>query len=153
MYALKLNIRQVFNVTGEKKTIYTKIPIEELDYIKGLTFASPIEVSGECFNRADVVNLVFNVTVTLSLKCDRCLTDFERQYTYPCKHIVVKSLNNHNDDDDYIVADGDYIDITPIAVSDLLLQLPSKYLCKEDCKGLCQHCGKNLNYGDCDCCK
>ncbi|MBQ8120226.1 MAG: DUF177 domain-containing protein, partial [Ruminococcus sp.] len=38
-----------------------------------------------------------------------------------------------------------------LAVSDLLLQLPTKILCKDDCKGLCYTCGHNLYEGECGC--
>ena len=34
---------------------------------------------------------------------------------------------------------------------DILLELPTKFLCKPDCKGLCSQCGQNLNLGDCGC--
>jgi uncharacterized protein len=37
------------------------------------------------------------------------------------------------------------------AISDLLLMLPTKMLCREDCKGLCDICGCNLNETTCDC--
>ncbi|MCC8069613.1 MAG: DUF177 domain-containing protein [Ruminococcus sp.] len=149
---MKLNIRQVLNIVGEKKTINFKIQHEELENIHTLNFSTPVMVVGEVYNRAGIVTLSFNVKFTLSLLCDRCLDPFEREFSYDFEHTIVKSLNN-NQNDDYIVADGDFIDITPIAISDLLLQLPTKILCKEDCKGLCQHCGNNLNYGDCNCIK
>jgi len=35
--------------------------------------------------------------------------------------------------------------------SEVILDLPSKHLCKDDCKGICFKCGKNLNEGECDC--
>jgi uncharacterized protein len=147
---MNLNIRQVFNVVGAKKVINFKIQQEELNNIRDFTFYTPVEVVGEVYNRAGIVNLVFSVKFTLSLLCDRCLEPFERDFSYDFEHTVVKSLNNSHDDE-YIVCEGDFIDVTSIAISDLLLQLPTKILCKEDCKGLCQHCGKNLNYGECDC--
>ncbi|MBR6599034.1 MAG: DUF177 domain-containing protein, partial [Oscillospiraceae bacterium] len=50
-----------------------------------------------------------------------------------------------------IVADSESIDLKEIAISDLLLQLPSKTLCDEECKGLCPSCGCNLNESQCDC--
>ena len=33
----------------------------------------------------------------------------------------------------------------------LLLELPYRFLCSEDCKGLCSNCGINLNLGTCTC--
>ena len=43
------------------------------------------------------------------------------------------------------------LDLDALAEEDVVLNLPSKVLCKEDCKGLCPQCGKNLNDGPCDC--
>ena len=63
-------------------------------------------------------------------------------------HIVVSSSNGDNDD--YIVADGESIELNEAAVTDLLLQLPTKNLCKDDCKGLCMVCGCDLNESYCD---
>lgn len=147
---MKLNVRQVFNVVGERKTLDINIPLRELEDIRGFTFSTPISIKGEIYNRADVVNLDFNITCTLDLLCDRCLKPFQREYSYDFKHTVVKSTTQ-NRDDEYIIADGDFIDVTDIAICDLLLRLPMKILCKEDCKGLCQNCGANLNDGDCGC--
>ena len=43
------------------------------------------------------------------------------------------------------------LDLDELLTEDLLLDVPSKFLCSPDCKGLCPSCGKNLNHGDCDC--
>lgn len=43
------------------------------------------------------------------------------------------------------------LDLEELILSDILLELPTKLLCKEDCKGLCPHCGCNLNHQSCDC--
>jgi len=84
----------------------------------------------------------------LLVTCDRCLKEFERAYHYDFDHIVVSSSNGDNDD--YIVADGESIELNEAAVTDLLLQLPTKNLCKDDCKGLCMVCGCDLNESYCD---
>ena len=43
------------------------------------------------------------------------------------------------------------VDIDDIVASNFLMNVEGKYLCSEDCKGLCQHCGADLNEGDCGC--
>ena len=43
------------------------------------------------------------------------------------------------------------MDLDELIRTDILLELPTKFLCKEDCKGLCPTCGKNLNEGACNC--
>ncbi len=45
----------------------------------------------------------------------------------------------------------DFIDLSPGVRDELLLALPMRLLCSEDCKGLCPHCQKNWNKGDCNC--
>lgn len=146
-----INLRQVFDATGMQKELHYVIPVSELSEIKGYEFAEPVKIDGTVFNRAGIVTLQFTVEFTLRIICDRCLKEFEREYRYDFEHIVVKQLNTENDD--YIVAESESIDLGEIAISDLLLQLPSKMLCKDDCMGLCSVCGCDLNESECDCLK
>jgi uncharacterized protein len=46
---------------------------------------------------------------------------------------------------------GDEIDVTPLIVEQVMLALPTRPLCAEDCLGLCDSCGANLNRETCDC--
>ena len=46
---------------------------------------------------------------------------------------------------------GDFIDLTPIICEQIILQIPIKPLCSEECKGLCPHCGINMNVASCSC--
>ena len=56
------------------------------------------------------------------------------------------------EDDDVIqIGPERTLDLDELLRSDILLELPYKYLCSEDCKGLCASCGKNLNEGPCGC--
>jgi uncharacterized protein len=146
---MKINLKQVFNIVGESKDIAYSITEDELSDIRGFSFASPVAVKGRVYNRAGVVYLEYSVDVIMSVTCDRCLEVMEREYHFDFDHIVVPSISGDNDD--YIVADGESIELNEIAVTDLLLQLPSKNLCSEDCKGLCMVCGCNLNEKQCNC--
>ncbi len=146
---MNINVKQLFNIIGEKKEFECQIPLSELDFLKGFKFAKPICLCGFLFNRAGIVTLKFTVRFTLTVVCDRCLDELDRDYSYEFEHTVVHSLENDNDE--YIVAENDTIDIAEIALSDLLLQLPSKMLCSEDCLGLCTKCGCNLNHSQCEC--
>lgn len=144
------NLKDVFNTAGMQKDISYDIQPEELDSLKGYEFISPVSVKGTVFNRADVVYARFSTEFNLRLVCDRCLKEFEKTFFYEFEHIIVKSLVNE-DNDDYIIAENDKVDFNEVAVSDLLLRLPSKILCKDDCKGLCMVCGCDLNESECDC--
>jgi uncharacterized protein len=148
---MKINLKQLFNITGESKDFSSSISIEELSDIRGCTFSSPVEVKGRIYNKADVVYLDYSAEFTLLHICDRCLKEFEKSYSFEFSHIVVPSVSRDNDE--YIVAEGESIELNDIAVTDILLQLPTKVLCREDCKGLCMVCGCDLNESECNCLK
>ena len=145
-----LNLKQIFSIVGDSREIACEIPIEELNNVKGCNFSTPVRLNGKVHNRAGVVYLDYTASFGILHACDRCLKEYEKEYKLPFDHIVVPSVSS-DDNDDYIVADGESIDLTEIALTDILLQLPVKNLCKEDCKGLCMVCGCDLNEKQCDC--
>lgn len=52
---------------------------------------------------------------------------------------------------DFAYYDGDFIDLDGAVFEQILLQIPIKPLCGESCRGLCHHCGVNLNSASCKC--
>lgn len=146
---MKLDLRRIFNISGAKQEFECEIPMSELERCKGYDFSGPVKVSGEFYNRADVVHMDYSVKFTLNIVCDRCLKELQREYTYDFLHIVVNSVNKDNDD--FIVTGNYRVDVNEIALSDLLLELPTKLLCKDNCKGLCSICGCDLNESECNC--
>ena len=148
-YNMKINLKQIFNIVGETKEFSYEIPAEEFGDIKGYTFQSLVNLSGKFYNRAGVVYLDYSASFSLLNTCDRCLKEYVKDYDLSFDHIVVPSVSN-DDNDDYIVADGESIELNEIALTDILLSLPTKNLCKDDCKGLCMVCGCDLNETQCD---
>lgn len=146
---MKINLKQLFNIVGESKNIEYSIAADELSDIKGYDFSSPVEINGRIFNKAGIVYLEYSIDFSLLITCDRCLKELVRAYHFDCDHIVVPSVSGDNDE--YIVADSESIELNEIAVTDLLLLLPTKNLCKDDCKGLCMVCGCDLNESECNC--
>ena len=145
------------NLSGNRNAfagLAYSIPLSELEDVHGYTFAEPIAVEGEFVNRAGIVTLNYQVSCRLDAVCDRCLKPFTPSFSYTFSHTVVPSLHSDNPAyDAYLVAENDKIDLNETAISDLLLMLPTKLLCREDCKGLCDICGCDRNVTDCDCLK
>lgn len=90
--------------------------------------------------------------------CSRCLesvalpigADFE--YTMmPLKVETAEEIELKAEDLEISFYEGDFIDLAPIVREQIILQIPMKVLCREDCKGLCPHCGTNLNMSACGC--
>lgn len=144
-----IQLKQLFEVVGENKSFDYSMPLEDLKSYESYPFISPIAVKGQLKNRAGIVTLNFSVCFKMNLVCDRCLCEFEREFSYDFEHIVVRSLNT--DDDEYIVCPENVLNLDELAISDIILQLPTKVLCKEDCKGLCYICGNDNNKSTCGC--
>ena len=149
---MKLDLKQLFDKVGEKQDFDVSLDFSEETLYGAKPFTHPVQVTGKIENRVGVVRLVFSVKSVLSLTCDRCLKAFEKSIEYDFSHIVVRELSNLDDEEfDYVVCEDGILDLAELARADLMLELPTKVLCKEDCKGLCFKCGKDLNLGSCDC--
>lgn len=115
-------------------------------------FCAPVEIQGELNGSADSVELRGKAVYQLTMPCDRCfeLTTQKRETEF--FHILVRELSDEEDEDgEFVVVPDDQLDLDQLLTEDILLDLPSKFLCSPDCKGLCPICGKNLNQGDCGC--
>ena len=138
-----INLKQLYDIIGENVNIDYTVDAQKLDSIKGYSFSRPVTIKGAIVNRAGVVTLKYTAAFTLHACCDRCLIEFDRDYSFDFEHILVRSLNSDNDE--YVVTESDKLDMDELVLSDCLLQLPSKMLCKDDCLGLCQFCGTDWN--------
>lgn len=145
-----LNIKPIYEGLVECEEFDFDISPERLSEIKGHSFKR-FHVSGKVYNRAGVAVLKMKVDFVLSANCDRCLKPIEKSFSADSRYILVRGLNEDNDSDEYIVTENDCLELDDHAVWDGLLQIPTKLLCSEDCKGLCIHCGADLNEGLCGC--
>jgi len=99
------------------------------------------------------------LTGELELSCSRCLEPFKLPVTTEFDLRYVPRVENAGEgereveEDDLSTAfyDGDEIDLSQLITEQFQLALPMKPLCRGDCKGLCPHCGTNLNTGSCGC--
>ena len=145
-----LKLRQLFDREGDKKDLNLDIPLEELGIYNGVgTFKTPVSLRGSISNHAGIVTLSYNLQFTMHHQCDRCLNEFDREYNLDFEHILIRTESE--DDDEYVYCPDSTLDVNELAISDLLLSLPTKILCKEDCKGICPKCGQNLNEAECEC--
>jgi uncharacterized protein len=74
-----------------------------------------------------------------TLRCSRCLKTLR-------KLLAVREFVFHQE-----LTGEDFVDLTDNIREDIILELPQRALCQDDCQGLCPHCGQNLNEGTCQC--
>ena len=145
---MTINVSDIFENVGEYP-YKAEITLDELKGLKGFEFISPISMDILFRNRAGIVTLEYSAETELSVKCDRCLKPIIRREKKSFEHVMAHSLANGDENDDYIVVPDYMADRTEIALTDILLEFPSKILCTDDCKGLCPVCGADLNETDC----
>ena len=126
------------------------------------------EVPDFSLDKVDVSCLITKTSGTVYIKgsfsalidicCSRCLENTELSigsdfaYTLiPAKAETREDLELNPELLEISYYQGDFIDLTHIICEQIILQIPIKVLCKEECKGLCQHCGANLNNSFCNC--
>jgi uncharacterized protein len=119
------------------------------------------QLKGECqllrTQRSILVKCTLETTVDLT--CSRCLTTFRQPLTVkfeeeylPTVDIMTGTPLSIPDDVSHFTIDKNHIlELNEAIRQYILLVTPMKPLCRENCFGLCQQCGKNLNKGPCDC--
>ena len=115
--------------------------------------SSPINIEGKVSNTNKGLYLDVDVDFTLVDNCSRCLDEVEVPIEYSIQGFLVKEGFDEDEfeDDDAIIFDGQELDLVDIIEQTLDFKIPASVLCKEDCKGLCQGCGANLNIEACSC--
>ncbi len=130
--------------------IEAALDLSQVEFQGQYPFTTPVRVVGGITAHAGVVELSVRAVFEYSGQCDRCLAPFTRAYDLLLEHTLVTTLENE-ENDDYILLDNYQLDLSDLVLSDMLLELPYKSLCREDCRGLCPQCGKDLNDGLCGC--
>jgi len=143
-----------------------KVDVLEFDYIIPLTdeegeatilpppdvdFTSGIYVKGRITDNAGYMALKASCEIGYHTECARCLTDLRGTFRYDFEKIAAKEGTIEGDEDDYVMIREGKLDLDRDLAEEVSLEFPTRFLCKEDCLGLCPKCGKNQNSEPCDC--
>ena len=145
-----IELESIFNTDGLKYPIDYELSLASVE-VSGLNpITGPARVAGCVENNAGIVTLTAKVQFNYEAPCDRCAKDVKREFSFPVEHTLVVALES-GDNDDFLEVPNMRLNLDELVEEDVNLALPSKYLCNENCKGLCSVCGKNLNETQCDC--
>ena len=115
-----------------------------------IDFTSPVKVRGFVKSMAGYMFVHEDIDLEYKTACARCAEPVEGRIGFSFeKDIADEGVSEDNDD--YIFIKDQKLDLSEPTDEQLMLELPSKTLCKDDCAGLCVKCGKNLNLGKCSC--
>lgn len=147
---MKIKFSELKSPKGQSKQVSYSINLDNF-YFDGEKINSPegIEMSGKASYKDEIIILNAKLKGNLELICSRCLDTF----IYPIDIDIEERFTSNEtlEDEEVILVNSDNVDITEIVEKAIISTLPIKRLCREDCKGLCQSCGANLNKEECSC--
>ncbi len=127
--------------------------------LTGIYFTEPIQVQAHLTRSGSTVVVDSRVEAKAKATCVRCLEPFSLTITahYPIslkpkpKSPPPEEVELSRQDLETDFYEGEEINLTPVVQDQVLLAIPQKIVCRDDCRGLCQGCGKDLNRETCHC--
>ena len=117
-----------------------------------ISYVGPVSFSGT-YMLADETVIVRGIArAQIESPCARCLTATETELEAEVSEAFIRDMGQEREaDDDQYMYSGHVLELDEAVRTALLLEMPSRVLCKEDCRGLCDQCGANLNINECSC--
>lgn len=151
-----INLSELFSRDGKEKTYTLDIEMDEFqapDGVYELISKEPVELRIRNLGERKLF-MEGKAKLALSIPCDRCL----EPVTCPFELDIDQELDMNQTEEDRVEGldeqpyiSGYNLDVDQLLSNELLLNLPMKVLCSEDCQGICNRCGANLNHGSCSC--
>ena len=147
-----LGLSKIIDCPGASVPFSTSLDLTDLRYGTCYPVSEPVCAEGVVRNTAGVMMMTGTIRTCLHGVCDRCAADFTRDVEMPINVVLVTELADEDNEGEWVFPlEGDSADLEDIIRTVFVLNMDSKLLCKEDCKGLCHRCGTNLNNGPCSC--
>ncbi|SCP95462.1 YceD family protein [Anaerobium acetethylicum] len=145
-------------LSREDKVVHTQVPVE-MDYFKSALGSFKIiekELVDLTITNVGKREVLISGTCNLSLEipCARCLEPVKTDFHLEITRSIDMKLSEEDrikelDESNFVI--GCSLDIDTLVYNEILVNWPMKVLCGDDCKGICNRCGANLNHGNCGC--
>lgn len=147
---MKINISEIVKTDGAFMDVEIHENMPVIDTItEDVSFSKPVRFTGRLLNVSGVIKLEGMLQVEYSVECFRCLKKLEKTLDLPVKEDFLSS--EKNTDLEAYTYEGHLLDMEKVLTDSVFLNLPMKQVCSDSCRGLCSHCGVNLNEKECDC--
>ncbi len=147
---MRLDVSKALVAEGEGIVFSLEVSLPDTEVLgEAVTYPQPAKLSGTYTSMADTINVCGEMRFSAASRCGRCLSAVEKPLA--ASFDVVFALTPREDDPDVYVYDGAWIDLTEMAADAAQLALPMRWVCGEDCRGLCPKCGANRNETVCSC--
>ncbi len=146
---MRIDLRDVIVNPSVRLPFRVELETDNLDFPSVLGYRRPPVAEGLVYNEAGVLHLQGTLTAEMICVCDRCGKEFDSVKETPLDAVLAEEETEENPE--LFVLSGTELDLQELLETCLVLDMESKFLCRDDCKGLCPRCGRDLNEGPCDC--
>jgi uncharacterized protein len=154
---MRIELENLEGGKGDFAHVYQPDDLNPVD--ERISLTQPATVSGKVRLAGNEVFVNGHVETRAQVECDRCLqliqtpvnTDFALEYIPGSEYESGGAAELTEAEMSVSVFDGEAIDVDEIVKEQILLAVPTRMLCREDCKGICPECGADRNKGDCNC--
>jgi len=157
--SITINLSKIRN--NEGTSLSFNLQTEKLDLLakEDLLITKPFQIWVEVKNTGNILQLQGEVETEVTTNCDRCLekvilpikTNFKEKLIHTSNLKLLHYLTKDEIEEEYVVFDKDNFDLTDFVRESIILAIPLKILCAENCRGFCPKCGQNLNRSSCNC--
>lgn len=126
----------------------------ELNFIEADHYPNDIRIQVQINKFNNNITCHVHVETVATYTCDRCLSEYNEDFSDDFEMIFHIGKNDFEVDEDDVILiapETKEIDLNERIIESLVLGVPMKKLCKADCKGICPHCGADLNKEACKC--
>lgn len=145
-----IDVRPVLHTPGKQLDFRFTMDLSDLEFSGRYPIQEEVTVEGNVRNTADILDLTLTASSTLDAVCDRCGKEFRQEKTVPFRCVLAEEAQNE-DNDEIVLLENGQVDAGDLARTAFILDMDTKTLCSQDCKGLCPRCGADLNLGPCGC--
>lgn len=151
MQDLRVSVAEILGRPGTYRDFSVSRPLDGVgNALAGLT-GRPVEAQLRAESVVEGILVTGPIRAAARFECARCLDPVVDDVEVKVIELFVAPGHEAPPEEEAYRVQGREIDLEPMLRDALTLALPLKPVCRSDCKGLCGHCGKNLNEGPCDC--
>ena len=145
-----IDLKRIFVNDNSSLSIDYALDMSDLEYNGEYPLKKPVTIKGSITNNASLIRLTAEISFDFEAPCDRCGLVINQSHSVTVEKSLASVMESEESDTILLVPDMK-LDLDEFIYTEVVLGLPMKHLCNEDCKGICPKCGKNLNVGKCEC--
>lgn len=147
-----IDLSDIIKDYGGKLKISEQFKMQDTCFLgEDFSFGGMCSFDGFILNNTKSLELNATVSGKAQVHCARCGKPITVDVEFPISEILIREDAAYTQDEDVVIYSGNEIELDEIITNSFLMNVSGKYLCSDDCKGLCPHCGINLNEASCSC--